>query len=172
MTSRTGQVLSGLGMMGAGGAGLAIGLFQPTLLPERILGLPSVVLADAAGATLVLLGVVVFARSLRAAPAPPTVVPAHVAFVNRAPRAVATPEPPAKPVPRPAAGRAPRRAESAEMTKIDEEIRELTRRINKAGVMLATGQISRQGYASYVDELKTRRGALEASRVRLELHHE
>lgn len=53
--------------------------------------------------------------------------------------------------------------------RLDEEIRDITRRINKAGVKLATGQLSDEGYAQYVEELKRQRGQLEAQRVRIEL---
>lgn len=60
-----------------------------------------------------------------------------------------------------------------EVLSIDSKIREVTREINKAGVMLATGKLSRDGYSQYVDDLKKQRGDLEAAKIDLEMkrHH-
>jgi hypothetical protein len=55
---------------------------------------------------------------------------------------------------------------------LDAQIRELTRKINRAGVMLATGKLSEKGYTKYVDDLKRQRGILEADRVHREWRQE
>jgi hypothetical protein len=167
MSSRTGRVALGLAMTGMGGTSLGLGLFQPAILPGTLLGLPAAAVAVSVGLALLLPGVLLSLFSIRRVPQAASVVPAHVAFVTRTPRPAALPERPVLP-----ARRAPTRKpeEQAAMTRLDDEIRELTRHINRAGVLLATGQLSHQGYASYVADLKKRRGDLEVSRVRIELH--
>lgn len=167
MSSRTGRVAAGLALAGMGGASLGLGVFQPPMLPRVVFGMPGAALAAAVGFSLFLPGVLLSLFSIRRAPEAAPVVPAHVAFVTRTPRPIAMPERPAVPARR-ASVRKPE--EEAAMGKLDEEIRELTRQINRAGVLLATGQISHQGYASYVADLKKKRGELEVSRVRIELH--
>jgi hypothetical protein len=167
MSPRTGRVVLGLAMAAAGGASLGLGFFRPWVLPPTVLGLSGPALAASLGLALLFPGVVLSVFSIRRAPEPAPIVPAHVAFVTRTPRPLPMPERPAMPARR---ASAPKPAEDPAMAKLDEEIRELTRQINKAGILLATGQLSRQGYASYVEDLKKKRGDLEASRVRIELH--
>lgn len=153
----------GLALATLGGAGAALAFAAPGLLP----GVP-VALAAAGGFLLVTAGVLVAVLSFRKTPEPVPVIPAEVAFVTRTARPILAPERVTLPAGRRVSTRRPEEQEA--MARLDDEIRELTRQINKAGVMLATGQISHQGYASYVGDLKKRRGDLEASRVRLELH--
>ena len=168
MSFRAGSAALGLAMTGIGGISLGLGLLRAAVVPATVLGTSGPALAGGVGFTLVTGGVILSLFSLRRAPEPPAIVPAHVAFVTRTPRPIPIPDKPAAPP----APRAPVRKpeEDAAVTQLDDEIRDLTRQINKAGILLATGQISRQGYASYVEDLKKKRGDLEASRVRLELH--
>ena len=153
----------GLALACVGGAGAGLAILAPRLLPGV-----SVPLAAAGGFLLVAGGALLAVLSFRQAPEPVAVVPAEVAFVTRTARPILVPDRVVLPAARRVATRRPEEQEA--MTRLDDEIRDLTRQINKAGVMLATGQISHQGYASYVGDLKKRRGDLEASRVRLELH--
>lgn len=171
MSSRTGSVVGGLAVAGLGGFGMTLGLLRSPLLPPHLGSAPAHALTSVAGFLLLVGGMLLAVFTFRHVPEPAPVIPAHVAFMSRQAQPIAAPERVAvrrKPAP----SRARTAKEQATMSKLDEEIRELTRKINKAGVMLATGQISHQGYASYVEELKKQRGALEASRVRIELHRD
>ena len=160
---------AGLAMTGVGGIGLGLGLLRAAVVPATLLGVSGHALVSGLGFSVLVSGILLTLFSLRRAPEAPPIVPAHVAFVTKTPRPVAIPErPPAPAAPRALPAHKPQ--EDPAMTRLDDEIRDLTRQINKAGILLATGQISRQGYASYVEDLKKKRGDLEASRVRLELH--
>lgn len=162
-----------------GVTGLAIGLIKPAFLAGALAGTPYWALFVTGGFVLLLAGGCIVLFTARGAVHPEPAVPAHVAFASK--MAVRDVEPPVLTRPgatRPAEGRlpspdapaqgrlAPRRDDLA---NIDTKIRELTRQINKAGVMLATGQLSQQGYLAYVEDLKRQRGTLEAQRVRAEL---
>ena len=168
MPSRTGRVVLGLTMAAIGGASLGLGFFRPWVLPPTVLGLSGPALAASLGLALLFPGVVLSVFSIRRVPESAPIVPAHVAFVTRTPRPMPLPPERVAAPERRAPTRKPE--ESDAKAKLDDEIRELTKQINKAGILLATGQISRQGYASYVEDLKKKRGDLEASRVRIELH--
>ncbi|MEA3201679.1 MAG: hypothetical protein QOE90_3107 [Thermoplasmata archaeon] len=177
----------------AGAGSLVAGLVHASWLPASFLTLTGSSLACIVGFVLLLGGLLMTLFAFQRHEPPADVVPAEVAFASRmvvadphAAEPVPTPAPrpraaPARaPAPAPARASAPRRPPAgataaaasaapapavAPTPGLDEQIRELTRRISKAGVMLATGQISQQGYASYVDDLKRQRGALEAKRV-------
>lgn len=99
---------------------------------------------------------------------PAPAVPAHVAFMSKQAQPEYDAAARAKLPPRAVRPSAPSTA-PAEMIRLDEEIQEVSREINKAGVMLATGKLSREGYMTYVDELKKKRGDLEAARIELEM---
>lgn len=171
MSRRAGSVAGGLALTGCGACALSLGLLRSPFLPTSVFGAPGAGLVSAAGFLLLVAGLVVSLFSFRSAPEQLSIVPAHVAFRTRAPRAISSPEKVALPAARPRV-RSREPGAEAVVNRLDDEIRELTRRINKAGVMLATGQISHQGYASYVEELKKQRGELEAKRVRIELHRQ
>ncbi|GEM_PF-4360578 len=162
----------------AGTASLCAGLLHAPWLPSSFLTLTGASLASIVGFVLLLGGLLMALFHFQTPEETIQVVPAEIAFATR----MTTPTPSAlhSPAPIPAAPRLrpspvevraapPAAPRDSRISGIDEEIRELTRRINKAGVMLATGQISKQGYASFVDELKQQRGALEAKRVQLEM---
>lgn len=168
MSLRRRSVALGLALTGIGGFALTLGLLRSPALGLLIPGAVGQALAVLVGGILLSIGILVTLLSIRPTPEPVTVVPAHVAFASRAPRVEPMPEKIHIPYRHAASRRRPE--EQAAMTRLDEQIRDLTRRINKAGVMLATGQISHHGYASYVDDLKKQKGALEANRVRMELH--
>lgn len=160
-------------MVAAVGAfSLALGFLQSPLLPDALVGLPGWSIAIVVGFVLVLSGVMLAIFSFRHREEEAPITPAHVAFVQKAPKPVAATPPVKRAAPVVAAGPSRpgvRSPEDVALVRLDGEIRELTRAINKAGVMLATGQISEQGYAHYVEELKQQRGVLEADRVRLEM---
>lgn len=159
----------GLAITGCGAFALSLGLLHSPLIPSMILGAPGPGVVSVSGFAFLFAGLVVCFISFRSTPEPVSIVPANVAFNSRAPRPNNSPEKVVLPAMRPRA-RAREPGAEAAVNRLDDQIRELTRRINKAGVMLATGQISHQGYASYVEELKKQRGELEAKRVRIELH--
>lgn len=150
-------------LAGIGAVALGVGLVSEhsfLALGTRVAPLPL------AGALAVGAGIVGVALRRRPAPEPVPSVPAHVAFSAPAKRAaIPAPAPPAGPR---AAAAAPV-ALDPRLASIDDEVRELSRQISRAGVMLATGRISQEGYRQYVEELKNRKGRLEASRVTIEL---
>lgn len=169
-----------------GVAAVGAGVLRPAFLQGGLAGTPLWALVLAGGGVLSLIGGITLVIALRRTDEPEPEVPAHVAFNSR----MTIPDEFAPPA-RPAAGASPAGAAAAsgarlpapapvqqrrvpppraDIAKIDIEIRELTKKINKAGVMLATGQLSQQGYLAYVEDLKRQRGALEAQRVRAELH--
>lgn len=180
MRSRSsGHFALGGASAGLGVVGLALGLLKPAWLSSTLAGTPFWALFVTGGFVLLLVGGCIVLFTARGAVHPEPPVPAHVAFAQK--MSVRDIEPPT-PLPRPAAaisdgrlpppptgghGRVP--ARSDDLVHIDTKIRELTRQINKAGVMLATGQLSQQGYLAYVEDLKRQRGTLEAQRVRAEL---
>lgn len=179
MSSGSSHLTVGIAFALGGAASLVAGLLHASWLPDSFLTLTGYSLADIAGFVLLLGGMLIALFAFQRREEPVAVVPAEVAFATRMrapPPVLPLPSPapsprtapksaPLAPAPAPAAA-APR---DAKLQGIDGEIRELTRKINKAGVMLATGQISQQGYASYVEELKKQRGELEAKRVEIEM---
>ena len=167
MSLRKGSAALGLALTGIGGLALSLALMRSPLFPEAVVGASGHALGSGAGLGILVAGVILTIFSFRPSIEQAPIVPAHVAFASRTPRPIDMPERVCLPTPRAASSRAP--ADEAAVSRLDDEIRDLTRQISKAGVMLATGQISHQGYASYVSELKKRRGDLEASRVRIEL---
>lgn len=179
----------GIGAIGAG-------LMRVGPLASAFVGTPAWALAVTAGSVLLLAGGFALLFSFRPAPEEPDIVPAHVAFNSRmnapsvvpmtTPRPATAAAPRARPAPAshdeeedaPGSARLPTPKPQAksrvapikeDIANIDGQIRDLTRRINKAGVMLATGQLSQQGYLAYVEDLKAQRAKLEAQRVRAEL---
>lgn len=180
MPSRSsGHAAVGIGSGTLGAVLLGAGIFRVGPLEGSLAGSPYWVLALVAGAVLMLAGTLILVFSFRREEEVLTTVPAHVAFVSRMNVEEVLPTPVARgpggsgssarlPSPQAPAQRrlAPARDDIA---SLDVQIRELTKKINKAGVMLATGQLSQQGYLAYVDDLKRQRAKLEASRVRAEL---
>lgn len=164
-------IVAGL-LVGTGAALASTGIMKPG---EISLGPPSVslVLAPTLGVIALILGFALFARAFRPSDTSAPLVPAHIAFASK-------PNPtidlPAVERPMPAAKRttsAPPLGQSAPRAQsddADDQIRELTRKINRAGVMLATGKLSGEGYAKYVEDLKRQRGVLEAARMHRDLH--
>jgi len=165
-----------------GALALAAGIMRPAWLQAGFAGTPIWALVIAGGGVLSIVGAVTLVLSLRRVEEPEPEVPAHVAFASRMVIPDAVPGLPSSarstgasagaatrlPTPAPVQQRRlppPR----PDLAKIDVEIRELTKKINKAGVMLATGQLSQQGYLAYVEDLKRQRGMLEAQRVRAEI---
>lgn len=152
------SLVLGLGLLG-------LGLARPPFAEGMVLMSPVWSLLAVGGLVLLLSGALVLVFTFRPQPEPPATVPAYVAFSQKMPKPQLVPPPPARP-PRPARAAT---VLSADAAGIDAEIRELTRKINKAGVLLATGQLSQQGYLAYVEDLKRTRGRLEAERVGVEL---
>jgi hypothetical protein len=150
----------------AGAASLTTGLLHVPL--PSILSLSGASFAVICGFVLLLGGLLIALFAFQRREHEVDVVPAEVAFASR--MASTTPvlalATQARHVTPPRAPPAPR---DARIAPLDAEIRELTRKISKAGVMLATGQISKQGYVSFVDDLKKQRGELEARRVNMEM---
>lgn len=149
----------------AGGVSLLAGLLHAPVFPQSVAGMPGWTAATLAGFLLGLTGVLLAIFSIPRHEPPAPAVPAHVAFTqkkSRAPLPMLDRVTPTSPMRQPA-------RTDASLVNIEAEIRDITRRINRAGVMLATGQLSDQGYAQYVSELKQRRGNLEAHFVRAEL---
>lgn len=119
-----------------------------------------------AGTLLLGWGLVGAARRPRAPKAAAPPVPAHVAFLKpRTPTHLAAE---AAPAPAPRCGGAPSRGGD---TRSD-EVRELTRQIARAGVLLGTGRLSEEAYRLCVDDLKERRGRLEADLAAAQLRGE
>lgn len=156
--------------VGAGAALVASGALRPGAfsLGPGLLGSAS---APVLGAACLGVGAILFARAFTKRPGPAPLVPAHIAFSTkqnpliepplldrstRAPRTTSAP-----PLGRSAARPASDDAEG--------HIQDLTRKINRAGVMLATGKLSSEGYAKYVEDLKRQRTALEAATMRRDL---
>lgn len=150
-----------------GASSLAVGALAPGALPAHVLAMPGPTLALVVGGVLVVGGLLVMALAYRRVEPELTIVPAHVAFSSKSHAREEE-----VPLPARRAARAPT-AVPPEIASLDAQIREITREINKAGVMLATGKLSRDGYAQYVDDLKRQRGDLEAARIDIELkrHH-
>lgn len=162
----------GMASAALGTISLSVGLARADLLPA-LFGLDGWMIATGGGFFLLVVGLMVAISSVRGEEEPEPLISATVAFSQRALQVIPMPDPRPMGAPGPIA-RAPARGplgpRELAMFRLDEEIRDLTRRINKAGVLLATGQLSNQGYAQYVDDLKRQRGNLEATRVRLELN--
>lgn len=174
----SGHLAVGLGSSVLGAAALAMGTLRIGFVDGSFLGTPLWALFLTGGSVLALAGVLVVVFAVRGEEEPVPVVPAHVAFHSRMEVAEVAPPAPVRTVSAAAPARLPSPEAPAQRrvapTKpdfgaIDAEIRELTRQISKAGVMLATGQLSQHGYLAYVDDLKRKRGSLEAQRVRAEL---
>lgn len=148
--------------------GVILGLSRSPIVPP-VGGVEGWVIATMEGFILLLAGILITVFSFPRAAETTDIVPAMVAFASRAPRESLEPRGQMyrAPVATPMAAEA-RDPQSRKMSALDAQIRDLTRRINKAGVMRATGQLSDVGYARYVADLKRQRGELEASRVKLE----
>lgn len=167
MGRRSSQTILGVVLSGVGTFSLSVGLSRTPGLP-RILGQEGWVLATVEGFVLLLCGILMIAFAFRGTPEAAGILPATVAFSQRMNVPQATADAPTS------SGRGHAAAPATDprsraLLDLDEEVRELTRRINKAGVLLATGQLSDQGYVQYVDDLKRRRAEVEARRVRIEL---
>lgn len=159
---------------------LVAGVMRPAFLEGDLLDTPYWSLALTCGAVLTISGLLIMLFMIQKKVEPAPAVPAHVAFATRMsvpplvpplPAPAPRPQPASVPrLPTPAAPKEQRLAPvRADIVSLDAQIRELTRQINKAGVMLATGQLSQGGYLAYVEDLKKQRGSLEAQRVRAEL---
>lgn len=182
MSSRSlGRAVTG-GLIGGVGALLAAsGLLRYPFVDRAVLGMPGPLLAIAGGLLLLVFGIL-FAIMPRRDLGPVPLVAAEVAFSQKpqtrslappplAPRPVPTPGAPSLPAHKPFTPVPPTpRNREPSLAQLDDEIQDLTRKINKAGVLLATGQLSTQGYQHYVGDLKKQRGKLEATRVKAELH--
>jgi len=151
--------------------GLFVAAFYPGWDPSVVWNgaIPDVGLSRLALATSSLVGVGLgfhlmtlggAAAPVRRAAAPRTaqVVEAEL-FVDEEPSA------PSAPAPAPA----PLTRKEAALASLDAEIKVITRKIGKARVMLATGQLSKEGYVHYVKGLELKRAELEKSRVRTEI---
>jgi hypothetical protein len=179
MSSGSSHLSVGISFALAGASSLMAGLLQASWLPRKFLTLTGSSLATICGFVLLLGGFLIALFAFQRREEAPDVVPAEVAFASRmtmtgpvvsiasaphvasASMGIATRHRASAPAPPP--------ARDERLAPLDTEIRELTRKISKAGVMLATGQISKQGYVSFVDELKRQRGTLEAKRVEMEM---
>lgn len=167
-----------------GAAAIVAGVMKPGALAGSLAGTtPIWALFITGGCVLTLAGVLVILFTFRGEPEEPAVVPAHVAFHSRmsiepvvpgsllarpAPAAI-SPPPRRLPAPQPTTQGRVAPPVREDLAAIDGQIRELTRQISKAGVMLATGQLSQGGYLEYVEDIKRQRGKLEAQRIRAEL---
>lgn len=180
MPSRSsGHAAVGIGSGTLGVLLLGAGLFRAGPLEGSLAGSPYWLLALVAGGVLALAGALILVFTFRGEEEVLSTVPAHVAFRQRMTVEEVLPAPAQRGGSGAAAsGRLPspqapaqRRVAPArdDIASLDAQIRELTKKINKAGVMLATGQLSQQGYLAYVEDLKRQRGKLEANRVRAEL---
>lgn len=182
MRSRSSGHVAVGGVSGLVGAvSLVAGFFRPALLEGALMGTPLWTLAITCGLVLTITGGMILLFTMQKREEPQPQVLAHVAFAQRmvAPSIVPRPVPaPPRQAPAPSAARLPQPSSVAQqrvapprndLTSLDAQIRGLTRQINKAGVMLATGQLSQGGYLAYVEDLKKQRGSLEAQRVRAEL---
>lgn len=179
MSSRSGgHAAVGVVSLALGTVCLTLGIWRPSWLGGAFLSLSTPALLMVAGSVLALSGGLVLLFFIRQEPEPEPEVPAHVAFYTKMEKPRLVPEPAPRPgvkrrapamAATPTPGASPKAAVDSEMEQIDAQIRDLTRRINKAGVMLATGQLSQGGYVAYVEDLKKQRGKLEAIRVHAEL---
>lgn len=127
----------------------------------------------ATGAALAALGVAIAVRDLTRPPPAPAPKPAHLAFLEKQRHAVPVPTrmgagvekldgtTPASP---PAAATG---APASPLEGVEEQLREVSREIGRAKVMYGTGKLSSEGYRSYVADLETKRGDLEAKRARI-----
>ncbi|MFA5861711.1 MAG: hypothetical protein WDA16_08445 [Candidatus Thermoplasmatota archaeon] len=160
-------------LVGVGAALGALGLLRPGAVTFGR-GAIGAALLPTVGITSLLLGFLLFAHAFRGGNDPAPSVPAHVAFARKANPTIDL-QPPERPVTvtrkntnAPPLGRSSARPAGDDA---EEQIRELTRKINRAGVMLATGRLSGEGYTQYVEGLKHQRGVLEAARVYRDLSH-
>ena len=157
-----GHVLTGAAFGTAGAGALLAGLARAPALPASVLFVDGATFATVVGGVLLAGAALLLVFSVKRDEEPAPSVPAHVAFASK-PHAQRI-EPPEHVAPRRAAP-----AVAPELAKLDLQIKEVTREINKAGVMLATGKLSREGYSHYVEDLKRQRGDLEAARLSLEM---
>lgn len=157
-----GHVVAAVLIGGLGLVALALAYGGGASLPG-VLGLPGSTLALVTGWVLAFSGLLLLVIGRKKAEAPGPTVPAHVAFAARHAPIVFEPDP----TPRPRS--APAVAPIPEVAMMETRIRELTREINRAGVMLATGKLSSAGYGYYVDKLKAERSELEAAKLDFEL---
>jgi hypothetical protein len=157
-----GHVLTGAALGTAGGAALLAGLTRAPALPASVLFVDGPTFAVVVGGVLLAGGGLLLAFSVKRDEEPAPSVPAHVAFASR---------PQAQRIEPPAPAARPRVAPKVPpaLGHLDLQIKQVTREINKAGVMLATGKLSREGYVQYVEDLKRQRGDLEAARLSLEM---
>jgi hypothetical protein len=176
-----GHLSVGFGSVGLGAVALAVGMFRGGGLEAPVAGMPLWAFLLTAGAVLSFVGAMVILFAARGEEEVSTMVPAHVAFHSRMSVPEVFPTPlragetggtvaPGARLPAPVAPAQRRVAPVREdMASLEAKIRALTRKINKAGVMLATGQLSREGYLAYVEDLKRQRATIEAQKVRIEL---
>lgn len=151
---------------------VAVGLGLVAFFAGTLLSGVAALAAYLAGALLVMGSALAFARALRREPAEPAPPRADLTFGGSVRHDVPAPL-------RNAHARAPKAtaveslsAEEIELHRLEEEIKDLNRRINRAGVMLGTGRLSNEGYARYIAELREKRGELEAERTRRQLSHD
>jgi hypothetical protein len=161
-----GKVFLGTATLLAGGFVVWAALTRADAFPPKMGPLSMVFVLEVIGATLGACGLVVIVGGLRKRDEPEASIPAHVAFLNRNSTPLVAPPKNVKANERYVPDLDPHQRA---LMRVDTEIRELTKRINKAGVMLATGKLSREGYAAYVDELKRQRSNLETDRVHMEM---
>ncbi len=133
--------------------------------PQFILGAYGIQPVPIVGAIFFGLGFVMMTATLKPRDQSPVTIPAHVAFMGRTARA----DPLVAAAPTPAAAPSTPTKRDSAIARLDEQIRELTRDISRAGVMRATGKLSDDGYLHYVDRLKKKRADLEGARVEHEL---
>lgn len=157
-----GHVLTGATFGTLGAAALLMGLLPAPSVPAQVWGVEGPLLFEVVGGVLLAGAVLLIAFSAKRVEEPVPIVPAHVAFASKnIARPLEAPEPTHRPKAAPSL--------PPELASLDQKIREVTREINKAGVMLATGKLSREGYAQYVEDLKKQRGDLEAAKLSLEM---
>lgn len=157
-----GHVLSAAALGTAGAGFLVAGLARAPALPASVWYVDGGTFASVVGGVLLAGAGLLLVFSVKRDPEPAPSVPAHVAFASK---------PIHRPLeaPEPAPRAAPRTTLAPELADLDHRIREVTREINKAGVMLATGKLSREGYVQYVEDLKRQRGDLEAAKLSREM---
>lgn len=130
---------------------------------------PSILVLGAA-VIFLLLGLLALLQLFRGAPPVADIPLAHETFYERNKQEYEPPMPPAaSPAPRALDRLEPVNEADLEIHALDLQIRELSLKINKATVMLGTGQLSQEGYRRYTDEVKSEKADLEAKRVRLEM---
>ncbi|HVL48209.1 MAG TPA: hypothetical protein VM889_06610 [Candidatus Thermoplasmatota archaeon] len=124
----------------------------------------------ATGSVIVLMGLVLMAKSLKPPPPPAKVVRADLAFEKSNTHEIPVPNTKGR-------GRVLKKGQrqegfvalsenDMEIHRLEETIRDLNKKISRASVMLGTGKLSPEGYARYVDDLKKKRGELEAEKTR------